>query len=289
MPRSIRPGHHRATSRNREHVLNRHQKITVNRALGLRNVRVHRLNQLHHARYTNVRIVALKGLQRRSRDDRRVVTRKLVGRQQVAYLHLHQLQQLLVVNLVCLVHVNHDVRNTHLPRQQYVLARLRHRSVRRTHHQDRTVHLGRSRDHVLHVVRVPRTVYVRVVTVRTLVLHVRRRNRYPALALLRGIVNLVVRRNLTSVLLRHHLRQCRRQGRLAMVNVTNRPDVYMRLRSLKFLFRHVPDLSRFVFCSQWSPHPDLNRGPLPYQGSALPLSYVGRIPVIATLASLWSG
>ncbi len=25
----------------------------------------------------------------------------------------------------------------------------------------------------------------------------------------------------------------------------------------------------------WSPHPDLNRGPLPYQGSALPLSYVG--------------
>ena len=28
-------------------------------------------------------------------------------------------------------------------------------------------------------------------------------------------------------------------------------------------------------CQLWSPHPDLNRGPLPYQGSALPLSYVG--------------
>ena len=27
--------------------------------------------------------------------------------------------------------------------------------------------------------------------------------------------------------------------------------------------------------TDWSPHPDLNRGPLPYQGSALPLSYVG--------------
>ncbi len=31
----------------------------------------------------------------------------------------------------------------------------------------------------------------------------------------------------------------------------------------------------------WSPHPDLNRGPLPYQGSALPLSYVGFVPANA--------
>jgi hypothetical protein len=30
----------------------------------------------------------------------------------------------------------------------------------------------------------------------------------------------------------------------------------------------------------WSPHPDLNRGPLPYQGSALPLSYVGNDPAL---------
>ena len=29
----------------------------------------------------------------------------------------------------------------------------------------------------------------------------------------------------------------------------------------------------------WSPHPGSNRGPLPYQGSALPLSYVGRCSV----------
>ena len=43
-----------------------------------------------------------------------------------------------------------------LARQQDVLARLRHRAVRRRYHQDRTVHLRRTRDHVLHVVpRVP--------------------------------------------------------------------------------------------------------------------------------------
>ena len=67
------------------------------------------------------------------------------------------------------------MRHVHLTRQQHVLTRLRHRTVRGAHHQDRAVHLRRSRDHVLHVVRVARAVDVRVVTVLSLVLHVRRR------------------------------------------------------------------------------------------------------------------
>ena len=120
-----------------------------------------------------------------------VVARKLVLRQQLAHLHLHQLQQLRVVHHVRLVHVHHDVRHPHLARQQNVLARLRHRTVRRRHHQDRPVHLRRTRDHVLHVVRVPGTVHVRVVPLRALVLHVRRRNRDPARLLLRRVVDLV--------------------------------------------------------------------------------------------------
>ena len=36
----------------------------------------------------------------------------------------------------------------------------------------------------------------------------------------------------------------------------------------------------------WSPHPDLNRGPLPYQGSALPLSYVGKLFTECTALTL---
>ena len=119
-----------------------------------------------------------------------------------------------------------------------MLARLRHRTVRCTHHQDRTVHLRRTRDHVLHIVRVPRAVNVRVVTVRTLVLHVRRRNRNTARPLFRRLVNLVVRIYLTTVKLRHTLRQRRRQRRLAMIHVTNRAYVYVRFRSLKFYFGH---------------------------------------------------
>src|SRR5690606_2003584 len=91
----------------------------------------------------------------------------------------------------------------------------------------------------LHVVRVTRTVHVRVVTLVTLVLHVRRRYRYAARLLLRRIVNLIVTADLSSKLVRHYLRQSRRQRRLAMVNVTNRPYIHMRLRSFKFSFRHV--------------------------------------------------
>src|SRR5213595_1595957 len=123
-------------------------------------------------------------------------------------------------------------------RQQDVLARLRHRSIRRRHHQNRPIHLRRSRDHVLHVVRMSRAVHVRVVPVLALVLHVRGRDRDPARLLLGRLVNLVVRHEGPTVGLGHHLRQRRRQGRLPMVHVTNRPHVYVRLVALEFLFGH---------------------------------------------------
>jgi hypothetical protein len=75
-------------------------------------------------------------------------------------------------------------------------------------------------------------------TIHTLVLHVCRRNRDAALALLRRIVNLVKLPDLTTVLLCHHLRQRRRQRRLAVINVTYRAYVYVWFCSFKLLFRH---------------------------------------------------
>ncbi len=74
-----------------------------------------------------------------------------------------------------------------------MLVRLRHRPVRRRHHQDRPVHLRRSRDHVLDVVPVPRHVHVRIVPLVRLVLHMRNVDRDPARFLFRRIVDLVVR------------------------------------------------------------------------------------------------
>jgi hypothetical protein len=48
---------------------------------------------------------------------------------QLPKLQLHQLDQLLVVHHVALVQKHHDPRNTHLTRQQNVLAGLGHRTV----------------------------------------------------------------------------------------------------------------------------------------------------------------
>ena len=178
-------------------------------------------------------------LRRAAANDRRVVARELVLRQQLPHFELHQLEQLRVVHHVALVQEHHEVRHVHLARQQHVLARLRHRTVRRAHHQDRAVHLRRARDHVLHVVRVARAVHVRVVPVRRLVLHVRRRDRDPALPLLRRLVDLIERHEVRQALLRLTLRDRRRQRRLAVVHVTNRPHVHVRLRPLELRLAHV--------------------------------------------------
>jgi hypothetical protein len=81
----------------------------------------------------------------------------------------------------------------HLARQQHVLARLRHRPVRRCHHQDRAVHLRRTGDHVLDVVTVTGHVHVRVVPVLGLVFHVRNVDRDPARFFFRRVVDLIIR------------------------------------------------------------------------------------------------
>src|SRR5215469_12845834 len=232
------PCHHRPAPCDRKHVLDRHQERLVQRTLRLRNRRVERLHQLVHtlARFRVPR--ALQRLERAAANDRNRVPRILVPVQQLPHLELHQLQQLRVVHHVALVQKHHDVRHVHLPRQQHVLPRLRHRPVRRTHHEDRPVHLRRPRDHVLHVVRVTRTVHVRVVTLVRLVLHVRRRNRDPPLPLLRRLVDLVERHLLRQPLGRLPCRDRRRQRRLPMVHVTNRPHVHVRLRPLELRLGH---------------------------------------------------
>ncbi len=103
----------------------------------------------------------------------------------------------------------------------------------------RSVHLRRPRDHVLHVVGVPGTVHVRVVTVLRLILHVRRRDRDPARLLFRRVVDRVERAKLDlRIVLLQYLRDRCRQRRLAVIHVPNRPDVHVRLASVKFFLRH---------------------------------------------------
>ena len=118
-----------------------------------------------------------------------VVARELVLGEELAHLHLDELEQLRVVDHVRLVEGDDDRRHLDLAGEQDVLARLRHRAVGRRDHEDRAVHLGGARDHVLDVVGVPRAVDVRVVAVVRLVLDVRRVDRDAALALLGRVVD----------------------------------------------------------------------------------------------------
>ena len=133
-----------------------------------------------------------------------------------------------------------DVGHTDLTRQQHVLAGLRHRAVGRGDHQDRAVHLGGAGDHVLDVVGVAWGVDVRVVPLVGLVLHVRDVDRDTALLLFRSLVDVVEGRDLIQIgeLVVQNLGDSRGQRGLAVVNVTNGPDVDVRLRPLELRLRH---------------------------------------------------
>jgi hypothetical protein len=87
---------------------------------------------------------------------------------------------------------------------------------------------------------------MRVVTVRRLILNMRRRNRDPARTLLRGLVNLIIGLKLGAASLRHNLRNRRRQRRLAVVNMANRAYVHMRLGTIKLLLGHASPSSSSV-------------------------------------------
>ena len=229
---------HRAAALDREHVFHRHQERLVHLAHRLRDLRVQRLQQLVD-RLLPLR-VAVQRRQRRSADDLRVVALELVLGQELADFHLHQVQHLRVFHRVALVQEHHDVVQTHLARQQHVLARLRHHAVQRAHHQDRAVHLRRARDHVLDVVRVARAIDVRVVPLRRLVLHVAHRDRHRLRlvaddAALRDVRVLDL---LRQVLLALDLHDRRRQRRLAVVDVTDRPHVHVGLVAYELLFGH---------------------------------------------------
>jgi len=156
--------------------------------------------------------VALERLQGAPADDRNLVARKLVLRQQLPHLELHQIQQLGIVDHVDLVHEHHDEGHP-----TWRASRMCSRvcgigpSAADTTNTAPSI-LRRPGDHVLHVVRVPRAIHVRVVALLGFVLHVRRRDRDPPRLLLRCLVDLVERHELPELL-------CRCTFVIAAVNV----------------------------------------------------------------------
>ena len=123
-----------------------------------------------------------------------------------------------------------------------MLARLGHGAIGGTHHQDRPIHLRGAGDHVLDVVGMPRAVHMGVVALLGLVLDVGDGNGDAPLPLLGRLVDVVKRGVLGQVGRREHLGDRRRQRRLAMVNVPDRPHIHMRLVPHKLLLPHFSGL-----------------------------------------------
>ena len=165
----------RAAARDRKDVFDRHQERLVDLALRHRNRLVERGEQFLD--FSCPLLVALDGFQRRSPNHRHVIARELILREQLAHLELDQVQQLRVIDEVALVQEDHNGGDVHLPGEQNMLARLRHRTIDGAHDENRAVHLRRARDHVLHVIRMARAIDVRVVALRRRVLDVAPGNR----------------------------------------------------------------------------------------------------------------
>ena len=120
-----------------------------------------------------------------------------------------------------------------------MLARLGHRAVSSTDDEDRAVHLGSTGDHVFDVVGVARAVNVRIVAIRRLIFDVCRRNRNTTFFFFGSLVDLIELHNRDArIVLRKNGRNGGRQGRLTVVNVTNRTNVYVWLRALKCFLGH---------------------------------------------------
>ena len=112
-----------------------------------------------------------------------------------------------------------------------MLTRLRHRAICSGDDEDSAIHLSSAGDHVLDIVSMARAVNVRVVALLRLILDVCRVDRDTALALLWSLVNISVihESSLAAFCLGENLRNRSRQRRLAVVDVTNRTDVDVRL------------------------------------------------------------
>jgi len=218
--------------------LDSHQERLLVVTSGGRDVLVNGVHELDDG--VDPLLLAVEGTQSGATDDGDVVAVVAVLGQEVAGLHLDEVDELLVVDHVALVQEDDDVLNADLTGEQDVLAGLSHGAVGGGDDQDSAVHLSSAGDHVLDVVGVARAVDVSVVALPGLVLLVSDGNGDAALTLLGGLVDVLEGNEggLAALGGGQNLGDCRGKGGLAVVNVTNGADVYVRLRTIKLLLGH---------------------------------------------------
>ena len=232
----------RTTAGNGEHVLNRHQERQVGLTLGSGNIAVNSVHQLPNALVLGSLGILVGGFERvasGTADDWNVIAREVVGRKQIANFHLNEVEQFGVVHEVGLVQEHDDRGNADLTSEQNVLAGLLERSVGTRNHEDRAVHLRRTRDHVLHVVGVAGAVHVSIVTLVGFILNVTGVDCDTSCLLFGRVVDLVISQELdVTVFESESLGDRCGQGGFAVVNVTDGTDVDVRLGAFKCSLCH---------------------------------------------------
>ena len=231
-----------ATARNGHDVLNGHQEGLVSSTIRSGDVAVNSVHQLPNALVlggVGIGAGALQSLQSRTTDDGGIVAIEVVLVQQLTDLHLDQIQQLLVVDHVALVHEDNDLGHADLTGEQDVLTGLGHGTIGSSNDQDSAVHLSSTGDHVLDVVSMARAVNVGVVTLLGVVLNVSSVDRDATSLLLGSLVDAGVIHEVGIALQSQGLGDGSGQSGLAVVNVTDGTNVDMLQRAVKFfLFSH---------------------------------------------------
>ena len=110
-----------------------------------------------------------------------------------------------------------------------MLTSLRHGAVSSGTNENSAVHLGSTGDHIFHIISVPGAVNVSVVTIFGLILDVCCRNCDTTLALLGCTVDLVVGTLFSKSLISKSGGDSSSQRGFAVVNVTNRTHIHVRL------------------------------------------------------------
>ena len=172
-------------------------------------------------------------------DDGDLIARELVLVEEVADVHLDQVDEFGVIDHIGLVEEDEDLRDADLAGKKDVLAGLRHDAVGGADDEDGAVHLGGAGDHVLDVVGVPRAVDVGIMPLLGLVLDVGRVDGDAASPFLRGGVDGGVGHVLGQALHRKDVGDGRGEGGLAVVDVADGPNVEVDAVTVEFFFCHL--------------------------------------------------
>jgi hypothetical protein len=171
-------------------------------------------------------------------DNGNIITREFILTEELAHLHLDELKELLVVDLVSLIKENYKSGDSNLTSKEDVLTSLRHWAISCGDYENTAIHLGSSGDHVFHVVSVTWAVNVSIVTIFGLILNVSRGDRDTTLFLLRSGVDFIISLCFTTLSLSEDSSDSSGEGGFTVVNVTDSADVDVRLVPFELFFSH---------------------------------------------------